>query len=153
MIATTLLSSLLADVERPFTKEEWYQSAHERFVSGEPEMMKGILTSVMVIVLIVGSAWLLYRWQRRGQRPTPAQPMALYRRVVNKLGFSLVDRWLLWRLARDCAIDHPTALLLSARLYDGAVERYCAGNGLFFARAGKAITFASIRRRLFGEKR
>jgi hypothetical protein len=153
MIAMTLLSNLLADVERPFTKDEWYQSVHERFLFGEPEMTKGLLTSVMAIALMLGSAWLLYRWQKRSLRPTPAQPMALYRRVVNKLGFSLVDRWLLWRLARDCAIDHPTALLISSRLYDRAVEHYCAGNGLFFARTRKAVTFASIRQQLFGEKK
>jgi hypothetical protein len=153
MLAVVILADLLADEGRPFTKDEWYQSVHDRFVSGEPQMYQGILAFLLLIALAVGSAWLLYRWQKRGLRPTPSQPMSLYRRVTRKLGMPIIDRWLLWRLAKSSGIEHPTALLVSSRMYDGAVEQYCAGTGLFFARAGKAASFASIRRRLFGEKR
>lgn len=153
MIAVATLWSLLAQVERPITKDDWYQSIHHRFLFGEPDAYKGIFTSLLVIALIIGLSYILYRWQKRRQQPAPAQPMGLYRRVLAKLGLSFFERWLLRRLAKAYAIEHPTALLISARLYDRAVEQYCARAGFLLAHIGKATTFAMIRRRLFGEKR
>lgn len=151
MLAFT--SNLLAQPDGRIDREQWYESAHRRFVFGEPELIEGVITAVLAISLLLLVAWLLYHWQRRRQNPAPAQPLSLYRRVLGKLGLSLPERWLLRRLAKASGIEHPTALLISARLYDRAVQRYCAGSDLFFARAGKAATFAMIRRRLFGEKR
>ncbi len=147
-----IVSGLLAQMERPFTKEEWFESVHRRFLHGEPELLRNIFLAVLTVCLVLAIPLLLHRWQRRRQQPTPAQPMALYRRVLGKMGLTIIERWLLWRLARHSRMEHPTALLISSRLYDAAVDHYCAGGGLFVTRAGKAASYAAIRRRIFSEK-
>lgn len=153
MPATDIPNNLLAQQEYRINAAEWYESMHRRFLQGEPDMMEGIVTAVLSIGLLALVTWLLYRWQSRRQQPPPIQPMSLFKRVLSRLDLSVPERWLLRRLARASGIPHPTALLISARLYDSAVERYCAAGEMAFARAGKAATFAAIRRRLFGEKK
>jgi hypothetical protein len=152
MLAVGTVSGILAQMDRPFTKEEWFESVHLRFLHGEPELVRNVVLAVLTICLVLAVPLLLHRWQRRRQQPTPAQPMALYRRVLSKMGLTVIERWLLWRLARNSGMEHPTALLISSRLYDAAVDHYCAGDGLFVTRAGKAASYAAIRRRVFGEK-
>jgi len=154
-MSTSTIASVLDRLTRaglPLADEQWYESVHRRFLLGEPELVRGVLTAALAIGLALIVMGILHRWQKRREQPAPAQPMALYRRVLSKMGLTVIERWLLWRLARNCRLEHPTAILISSRLYDGAVERYCAGSGLFFARAGKAATFAAIRRRVFGER-
>lgn len=107
----------------------------------------------MLILAILGcllaSLFLLTRWQqRRGQSPG-LQPLVLYRRVLRKLGLPLADRWRLWWLARVLRVSHPTALLISAPLYDEAVQRYCASTGWLGHRQRAAPRLVAIRRRLF----
>jgi hypothetical protein len=131
-------------------RKQVFDAMQERFVSGEPNASRGILTTVVALGLLFGAVLLLYRWQRRRRRPSPAQPMSLYRRVLGKLGLSMVDRWWLWRLARFSRTEHPTAMLISSRLYDTAVGRFCASQGLFLSRAGSAVSFRAIRQKLFG---
>ncbi len=152
MSAIAFVLDSLAQSGLPLADVRWYESVQRRFLFGEPDLIRGVLTAAFVIGLVLVVIGVLHHWQKRRQQPAPAQPMALYRRVLSKMGLTVIERWLLWRLARNCRLEHPTAILISSRLYDGAVERYCAGSGLFFARAGKAATFAAIRRRVFGDK-
>ena len=154
-MSTSTIASVLDRLTRAgplLADEEWYESVHRRFLLGEPELVRGVLTAALAIGLALIVMGILHRWQKRREQPAPAQPMALYRRVLSNMGLTVIERWLLWRLARNSRLEHPTALLVSLRLYDRAVEHYCAGGGLFFARAGKAATFAAIRRRIFRGK-
>lgn len=152
MSAGRSVFDLLAKAGPPLAEGSWYESVQHRFLFGEPELIRGLLTAALAMGLVLLVIGMSYRWQKRRQQPAPTQPMALFRRVLSKMGLTVIERWLLWRLARNSGLEHPTALLISTRLYDGAVDRYCAGSGLFFARAGKAASFAAIRRRIFGEK-
>lgn len=152
MSAGRSVFDLLAKAGPPLAEGSWYESVQHRFLFGEPELIRGLFTAALAMGLVLLVIGMSYRWQKRRQQPAPTQPMALFRRVLSKMGLTVIERWLLWRLARNSGLEHPTALLISSRLYDGAVDRYCAGSGLFFARAGKAASFAAIRRRIFGEK-
>lgn len=152
MSAGRSVFDLLAKAGPPLAEGSWYESVQHRFLFGEPELIRGLFTAALAMGLVLLVIGMSYRWQKRRQQPAPTQPMALFRRVLSKMGLTVIERWLLWRLARNSGLEHPTALLISTRLYDGAVDRYCAGSGLFFARAGKAASFAAIRRRIFGEK-
>ncbi|HPD31108.1 MAG TPA: hypothetical protein PLL20_14025 [Phycisphaerae bacterium] len=152
MSAGRSVFDLLAKAGLPLAEGSWYESVQHRFLFGEPELIRGLFTAALAMGLVLLVIGMSYRWQKRRQQPAPTQPMALFRRVLSKMGLTVIERWLLWRLARNSGLEHPTALLISSRLYDGAVDRYCAGSGLFFARAGKAASFAAIRRRIFGEK-
>ena len=75
--------------------------------------------------------------------------MSLYLRLQSKLGLPMLDRWRLWRVACTLNIEHPTALLISEKLYDEAVQRYRRSPG----RVGTAAQLASIRARLFETKK
>ncbi len=142
--------NILAQADNLLYRKQMFDAMHERFVEGEPDIHEGILTAVLILIFLFGGIWLLYRWQQRRHRPASSQPMAFYRRMLGKLGLSLVDRWWLRRLASFSGIEHPTAMLISSRLYDATVERFCAGQGVFLSRAGSAASLAAIRRKLFG---
>ena len=57
------------------------------------------------------------------------------------------------QLARATKPEQPTALLISSRLYDATVERYCQSPGRFGNRQGAEPTFATLRQKLFGHDR
>jgi hypothetical protein len=144
---------VLAQTDNLQYRKQMFDAMHHRFVSGEPQVLQGVLAAIVTLALLLGSIWLLYRWQKRWNRPAPTQPMTFFRRVTGKLGLSMLDRWWLWRLARSSGLEHPTAMLISSRLYDSVVERYCAGQGVFLSRAGSAVSFTAIRRKLFSGER
>jgi hypothetical protein len=140
---------VLAQAVPRINRERTLDAMHERFVTGEPELWQGVVTACVVLGMLLGSVWLMYRWQHRRRHPASTQPMSFYRRILGKLGLSMLDRWFLWRLARFTGLEHPTAMLISPRMYDSAVQRYCASRGPMFSRAGSAGSFAAIRRKLF----
>lgn len=119
MSAGRSVFDLLAKAGPPLAEGSWYESVQHRFLFGEPELIRGLLTAALAMGLVLLVIGMSYRWQKRRQQPAPTQPMALFRRVLSKMGLTVIERWLLWRLARNSGLEHPTALLISTRLYDG----------------------------------
>lgn len=122
----------------------------ERFSETEPGAGWNFMLLLGLMSCLLGVVYLLSRWQHRRASSGSGQPMRLYHAVQHKLGLPLADRWRLWRLARSSRTAHPAALLISARMYDHAVQRYCAGWGWFGSRNRTAGQFRVIRTRLFG---
>jgi hypothetical protein len=140
---------VLAQTGPRISRRQALDAMHERFVTGEPDPWQGVFTACVVLGMLIGSVWLMYRWQHRRQHPASTQPISFYRKMLGKLGLSMLDRCLLRRLARFMGMEHPTAILISSRMYDSAVQRYCASRGPLLSRAGSAGSFAAIRRKLF----
>ncbi len=121
----------------------------DRFTRTDPGAWWNLMLVLALLGCLLGVAYLLNRCQQRRAGREGIQPMGLFLRVQRQLGLSLRDRWRLWRLAGVLNIEHPTALLISARLYDETVKHYCAGRGWFKVSVRTVHHFASIRRRLF----
>jgi hypothetical protein len=119
------------------------------FTQTESNIWLKVILIIALVACVIVLAQLLSRLQQLKSRPRRPHPMALFRRVQNKLGLSPADRWCLWWLARVLNIENPTALLISARLYDQAVYRYCTSRGWICNRARAAPRFAAIRQRVF----
>lgn len=125
------------------------RALEHRFSEAEPGVGFSLVYVFALLAVLLGAAWLMNQWQRRRANSTSVEHMGLYLRVQKKLGFSLWDRWRLWRLAKITETEYPTVLLISEKLYDGAVRNYCTSRGWITDRAGAAPQLASIRSRLF----
>lgn len=131
-------------------RQVYLRSMHQQFSTANPDVWWEILLGVGIVGGIVALIWVAWFWQRSRVDRTEARPMALYRQVLARIGLSTGDVWRLKRLARAIGLPNPTAALISPELYDEAVERYCAGRGLFGSRRGAAARFKVIRVQLFG---
>lgn len=139
---------ILADISD--RRAEPIRHMQERFSKADPEAVTQMLAVLVMLAGVFGLVYVLLRIQRRKSRPRQAQPMSLYLRTQRKLGLSLADCWWLWRLAATLRIAHPTALLISFRMFDEAVQEYCRGHGWLGDRTMAAPRFSAIRQRLFG---
>lgn len=139
--------TILADAG--LDKTRMFQEMHLRFVKPEAGISWKVPLVLGLLLVALILAMVLARMERRRvltyHKP---KPMRLYLRCLRGLQIGWWDIWHMWRLARRLQVDHPTALLISAPLYDNAVERYCQEGNPFMV----AITrgrFVRLRRGLF----
>jgi len=125
------------------------RAMRDRFNQPDPDAGRKLVLVLGMLACLLALVWLVHRFQQRRARVATLQPMGLYLRVQSKLGLSLLDRWRLWQLAQVLRIEHPTALLISARMYDEVVKEYCGGQGWLGSRARFATHFTSLRHQLF----
>lgn len=126
-------------------RAERLRGINSYFRESDPQLYVHMAIALAAILLIFLAIRLLYALQNR-RSDIKAQPMALYLRVQSRMGFSLWDRWQMWRLAKATEIDNPTSLLISPVLFDRAVRRYVGSrNG-----CNRTERLSNIRKRLFG---
>ncbi|HOA74307.1 MAG TPA: hypothetical protein PL151_14975 [Phycisphaerae bacterium] len=137
-----MLTGMLAISNNRFERLRYMQ---DRFNESDPQAYVQILIAFVAILAIFAIIRFLNYCQTR-ERHASSQAMSFYLRVQSQMGLPLLDRWLLWRLARASGGINPTALLISPVLFDRAVERYLGPAGLV-----AHTRLAAIRRRLFGQ--
>lgn len=135
--------------QKALPRVEHLRAIHEKFNQPEPQIAWRMFAVFILLGIAVFLIWVLGQLQRRKSRPAKPQPMSLYLRVLSKLGIPLTDRWRLWWLAKALNIDHPATLLISEKMYDSAVARYCKSRGWFLDRGRAKTRFKAIRFRLF----
>ena len=138
---------MLAQVS--LSREQKLQSMQERFSREDPGAGMSIMMLLMTAALIFGVIWLLHRLQQRRREHRDCSAHTLYRRVLRQLDLPMLDRWRLWRLARVIGLEHPSAMLISPKVYDAACHRYCKTSGTLGSRTAAAAPLAAIRQRLF----
>lgn len=118
----------------------------EHFKEPDPQAPVSMLVAILAVLAVFVVMKLLQRLQNRRQDEASVRPMALYLRVQSRMGLPLIDRWRLWRLAKATDVANPTALLISASLFDQAVQKYTGGR----PGSSRGAPLTAIRHRLFG---
>jgi hypothetical protein len=129
-------------------RRESLTHAQEWFTRDNPLIIKQIAGVFIVVGMVILLVWLLTKWQSRLQA-RGCNPMRLYLKMQARLGLSWSDRWRLWRLARRLKLEHPTAVLISAPLFDEAVSRYRQEGGRAANNSATVKALAAVRARLF----
>lgn len=144
------MMSLLAQFTT-LNKKEAFQQFSRQFQETDP--LLGVKTLVVLALLVIAGilVYVLMRLQRRGDsEQAKSRPMRLFVGSLVRMKMPLLDIVRLWRLVRRLRIAHPTALLISAVLYDDAVRRYCTdGRGRLLRRRSHGRLLA-VRAALFG---
>ena len=99
------------------------------------------------LLLIALGVVLLVRWWR--QRHLRSRPWAVFHAVASTAGLTLLDRWLLMRIAHQQRLPTPLTLLLSGRTLRLHARAYVEHLPPF-RRAPVMQRIASIRRDVFG---
>jgi len=103
-----------------------FHEMSSRFKQGDPGVwwkIPAVLSMLAIAILLV--LVLLYLEKRRRKQRTRPRPLMLFCHSLRTIGFSWMDIWRLWRLARALGIGQPTAMLISAEIFDGAMKEYC----------------------------
>lgn len=127
----------------------YLRSMHQQFANPNPHLWWEILLGVTLVAGVFILVMLSGVWERWRSHRGEMAPLGLYHRILAGIGLPYSDRFRLWRMAKATRVPHPTALLLSAELYDETVKKYCASRGLMGSRIRSAPAFATIRRHLF----
>lgn len=126
------------------------ESMRSHFEETDPQLYWKI--SFVALLFVIGAllvALLGYLERRRQRRENKPQPIRLYLWCLAKLQVPWPDILRLWRLARALRLSHPTALLISPRLYDAAVTKYWAGHWRGKRGGEPPLRFMAIRELLF----
>jgi hypothetical protein len=140
-----MMGILAQTIDRQF----YLRSMHQQFSRSDPHIWQEILLGLAIVGGIVALAWVAWYVQSWSGQKTQAGPMSLYRNVLGRMDLPPGDLWRLWRLAKVVHMPHPTAVLISAELYDEAVKEYGTTTGWLGSRRSAAAQFAGIRARLF----
>lgn len=119
------------------------------FTALDPNTLRDLILALLMIGSLLVLAWMLHRKQLRDEAANGINPMALFIRMMTRLGLPVVDRVRMWHLARVLRIPHPTALLISTTLFRKACEDYCATRGWMGPRARAVAHLNAIARQLF----
>ena len=140
------MNDLLAQT---LNRKQYFDAMHHRFANQDPLAIKKLLIVLGLLAIAMTLAWILYRLQKRQHEPAKPQPVRLFFRAMRQLRLGLLDRCRIWHVAHRLRIEHPTALLISAPLFDQAVTRYCQIQSSLFLNAPTPTQFNAIRHRLF----
>ncbi len=146
-----MILELLAQVSP--RQRDAFESMRTRFDQTDPELYWKIpFVAALLIIGLLLVALLGYLERRRQRQENKPQPMRLYLWCLAKLHVPWADMLRLWRVARALRLRHPTALLISPRLYDAAVAKYWAGH--WRGKHGGALParFKTIRELLFNDQ-
>jgi hypothetical protein len=97
-----------------------------------------------LLVVVVGGVG-SYRWHKK--HASGPKPLAVFRELARLGGLSLVDQWLLFRIARHQALPGPATLLFSPRTLRVHAVRYIR-QAVIWRRSQQLHRVAAIRRRL-----
>ncbi len=126
------------------------ESMRSHFEESDPELYWKIPVVAFLLLVAISLVVLLgYLELRRQRRENKPQPIRLYLWCLAKLQVPWPDILRLYRLARALRLSHPTALLISPRLYDAAVTKYWAGHWRGKRGGEPPLQFRAIRERLF----
>ncbi len=132
---------MIAILAQSMTRGTGLTAAQKWFTRSDP----GVLRQVVIVLMLLGAGlfvgWLSLQLQQRYHAPARFNPKGLFRRTQRKLGLSLPEQWLMWRLAGTLKLPHPTTLLISRNYFDEAVQK--------FAKNTPSARFAAIRAKLF----
>lgn len=141
-----LAQSSATRMERIRSMSDWFNENQSQ--AGSSVLLR-IVLFLMSLACIFFFIYMVSQIDRRRREPGKPQPMALFFHVLSELDLPFLDRWRLWRVVKSLAIEHPTALLISEKLYDQAVDHYCKNSHWLFNRRSARQRFACIRKRLF----
>jgi len=98
-------------------------AVRDRFQRGGS--IASVVFAVVGLVAVLGAIYLfMCRRDKFGARGRLDDPQRLFRDLLHKLELPLEQRRLLEAVVRDLRVAHPTALLLSANLFDRYVDRW-----------------------------
>jgi len=124
-------------------QQNWRLSAKDLFP------IKPFLVAVLVLAVFLVVMWVWKSGQIRRLRSTPVR---IFNEVVDGLGLTFADRWLLIRIAHQQALPSPLTLVLSEATFGHHLEQYTQTVGAR-RRAKIQSRVARIKRVLFGVTR
>lgn len=142
----------MLDLLAQMTRSERFR-AMRTGITNEVPTMPGFATGVVVAVVaasLVGLGAFTYVMLRR-RVDARCGPWPLFRAALHVCGISQFDRWLLERMCRWNKMEHPTAVLMSPRLYQQNVQRWVEVGAPRVIRGVALRRLAGVSRALFSE--
>lgn len=132
-------------------KKEAFQQFSRQFQETDPLLWVKTVAVLVLLTIAVILVCVLVRLQRRGDTEQgKPRPMRLFLSSLIRMKVPLLDIVQLWCLTRRLRIAHPTALLISAVLFDDAVNRYCTDSHGRILRRRSHGRLSAMRATLFG---
>lgn len=150
MINTYLFSILGKRQWREVQPVSWDRLQQNWRLSAEDLIsIKPFLIAALILAVCLGAIWM---WKAGQVRRGRSMPVRVFNQVVQGLGLTRADRWLLIRIAHHLALPSPLTLVLSDTTFGHYLDQYT--QTIDAKRRAKIQNRAArIRRVLFGVTR
>ena len=125
-----------------------WKAVQQHFTRGGS--LAGPLYAVLAIAALAVLLWFVHHLQEKTWSDrTIDDPKKLYRSIVRRLGLTVPQRDLLYRIVRDLPLEHPTVLLMSPRSFADHTDRWSAKMRRAGGNAAHRADIDSVCRALF----
>ena len=112
---------------RLLSQNPW-RNVHNYF--NDARSLSQLLSVLLIIAVVIGVALLINRVQhRRSTGRLDNDPRKLFLTVTRQLPLTVIQRDLLYRIARDLSLDQPAVMLLGPHLFAEHARTWIDGQG------------------------